>query len=134
MTTATALRFLSEAYLAELAGLPPQRGRPVPGVGARVGFRVPDAPEGPAEFSLLVEEGLVAGTARGLPAGADLEITAAYRDLAEFQEGSLHAATAFVTGRFAVTGDKAKLLDLMVVLQSGRYHEHTADLWARTTL
>ncbi|MFJ9153314.1 SCP2 sterol-binding domain-containing protein [Streptomyces sp. NPDC102270] len=133
MTTETAVRFLSEEYLAQLEQLPPGEQQSVPHVNVRVQFHATGTPRGTVDYHVLIEEGVVTGAGRGRLEGADLEITAAHRELADFETGDLHAATAFVTGRFAVTGDKAKLLDLMFVLQTGRYHQFTADLWSRTT-
>jgi hypothetical protein len=133
VTTSTTVRFLSDAYLTEFGQLAAQEQSPIPHVNVRLQFHATDTPEGPVDYHLLIEEGVVVRAGRGLLGGPDLAITASYGDLVAFQAGDLHAATAFVTGQFAVTGDKAKLLELMVVLQSGQYHRLTADLWARTT-
>jgi hypothetical protein len=133
VTTEAAVRFLSEEYLAQLEQLPPGEQQSVPHVNVRVQFHATGAPRGTVDYHVLIEEGVVTGAGRGRLEGEDLEITADHRELADFETGDLHAATAFVTGRFAVTGDKAKLLDLMFVLQTGRYHQFTADLWSRTT-
>jgi putative sterol carrier protein len=133
VTTGTAVRFLSEEYLAQLEKLEPGDQQPVPHVNVRVQFHATGTPEGAVDYHVVIEEGVMAGAGRGGLADSDLAITATYPDLADFQAGDLHAATAFVTGRFAVTGDKAKLLELMLVLQTGRYHQFTADLWSRTT-
>lgn len=133
MTTDTGIRFLSETYLAELETLPPGDQQALPHVNVRLQFHATGTREGTVEYYVLIGQGVVTGAGRGRLTDSDLAITAAYQDLADFQAGDLHAATAFVTGQFRVTGDKAKLLELMVVLQSGRYHEFTADLWSRTT-
>jgi putative sterol carrier protein len=106
---------------------------PIPHVNVRVQFHATDTPESTVDYHLVIERGVIVRACRGLLDDSDLEITATYRDLVDFQAGDLHAATAFVTGQFAVTGDKAKLLDLMIVFQSGAYHLFVADLWARTT-
>ncbi|WP_410567506.1 SCP2 sterol-binding domain-containing protein [Amycolatopsis sp. cmx-4-61] len=129
----TRVRFLSEEYLAEMETLASANQKPIPHVNVRVQFRVTDTPESTVGFSLVIERGTIVKVSRGWIEDSDLTITATYRDLVDFQSGELHAATAFVTGQFAVTGDKAKLLDLMIVLQSGAYHLFVADLWARTT-
>ncbi|MEV6118479.1 SCP2 sterol-binding domain-containing protein [Streptomyces sp. NPDC052109] len=133
MTTDTEVRFLSKAYLDELEKLTPGDQQALPHVNVRLQFHATGTPQGAVDYYVLIDKGVVTGAGRGRLADSDLAITAAYRDLADFQSGDLHAATAFVTGQFAVTGDKAKLLELMVVLQSGRYHAFTADLWSRTT-
>lgn len=133
MTTGVAVRFLSADYFAELERLAPEDQPDIPHVNVRVQFHVTDAPEGSVDYHVLIEKGVIVRAARGPIDDRDLLISTGYRDLAGFQAGELHAATAFVTGRFAVTGDKAKLLELMLVLQTGRYHRFTADLWARTT-
>ena len=133
MTTDAAVRFLSEEYLAELEKLGPGDQQAVPQANVRLQFHATDTPEGVVDYYVLIEEGVIAGAGRGRLEDSDLAITAAYRDLADFQAGDLHAATAFVTGQFAVAGDKAKLLELMLVLQTGRYHQFTGDLWSRTT-
>jgi alkyl sulfatase-like protein len=134
MTTAqTSVRFLSEEYLAEMESLASAQQQPIPHVNVRVQFHATDTPESTVNYHLVIERGIIVRACRGLIEDSDLAITATYRDLVDFQSGDLHAATAFVTGQFAVTGDKAKLLDLMIVLQSGAYHLFVADLWARTT-
>jgi hypothetical protein len=133
MTTGAAVGFLSEEYLAELGSLASANQPPIPQVNVRLQFRATDTPEGTVDYYFLIEKGVIVKAGRGRLENSDLEITATYRDLVDFQSGDLHAATAFVTGQFAVSGDKAKLLELMIVLQSGHYHEFTADLWAKTT-
>lgn len=133
MTAAASVRFLSDDYLAQMATLSTEDPHPIPGVDVVVEFHATDTPEGTVDFHLRVEDALVVGAGHGPAGDPDLEITATYADLVAFQAGELHAATAFVTGQFAVTGDKAKLLDLMIVLQSGTYHRFVATLWERTT-
>lgn len=133
MTTQTTIRFLSADYLAAMESLSSANQPPIPHVNVRVQFRVTDTPEGPVDYYLLVEKGIIVKAGRGLIQDRDLAITTSYRDLVDFQAGELHAATAFVSGQFAVTGDKAKLLDLMIVFGSGHYHEFVADLWSKTT-
>ncbi|OHV71761.1 SCP2 sterol-binding domain-containing protein [Pseudofrankia sp. BMG5.36] len=126
------MAFLSKEYLTALEELAPVSQPVIPHVNVRTQFRAIGTPEGVVDYHFLIEQGVITGAGRGLLDNCDLTITAAYRDLVDFQAGELHAATAFVTGQFAVTGDKAKLLELMVVLQSGYYHQFTAELWART--
>jgi putative sterol carrier protein len=134
MTTAqTQVRFLSEEYLAEMESLASANQQTIPHVNVRVQFHATDTPESTVDYHLVIEKGIIVKACRGRIDDSDLAITATYRDLVDFQSGDLHAATAFVTGQFAVTGDKAKLLELMIVLQSGAYHLFVADLWARTT-
>jgi len=132
MTTGTVVRFLSDEYLTELESLATASQPPIPHVNVRLQFHATGTPEGPVDYYLLISQGVIVRAGRDRVDRPDLAITATYRDLVDFQSGELHAATAFVTGQFAVTGDKAKLLELMVVLQSGQYHQFTADLWART--
>ncbi|SNQ48492.1 Alkyl sulfatase C-terminal [Frankia canadensis] len=126
------LRFLSGEYLAALESLASASQPNMPAVNVRLQFHATDTPEGRVDYYLLIEKGVIVRAGRGELDRADLAITATYRDLVDFQTGELHAATAFVTGQFAVAGDKAKLLELMLVLQSGSYHRFTADLSART--
>jgi hypothetical protein len=129
----TAVKFLSDEYLDELGDLVPPDLPEVPHVNVRLQFHATDTPEGEVDYHLVAERGVVVQAGRGLLAGSDLAIRASYRDLLAFESGELHAATAFVTGQFEVTGDRAKVLDLMVVLQSGNYQRFIADLWAKTT-
>jgi putative sterol carrier protein len=133
VTTAATVRFLSAEYLAELAGLAATNQQEIPHVNVRLQFHATDTPEGTVDYFFVIERGVIVKAGRGRIERGDLEIRATYRDLVAFQAGDLHAATAFVTGQFAVTGDKAKLLELMVVLQSGHYHQFVANLWAKTT-
>ncbi|POX61534.1 cytochrome P450 [Streptomyces sp. Ru62] len=127
------VRFLSEEYLAELEALAPAKQPEIPHVNVRVQFHATDTPEGQVDYHLLIRRGVIVRAGRGVIGDSDLAITGTYRDLVDFQAGELHAATAFVTGQFRVTGDKAKLLELMLVLQSGYYHQFVADLWAKTS-
>lgn len=129
----TAVKFLSDEYLDELGDLVAPDLPEVPHVNVRLQFHATGTPEGEVDYHLVAERGVVVRAGRGLLADSDLAIRASYRDLLAFESGELHAATAFVTGQFAVTGDRAKVLDLMVVLQSGNYQRFIADLWARTT-
>jgi hypothetical protein len=133
VTTQTSVRFLSEEYLAELESLAAASQPPIPHVNVRLQFHATETPEGTVDYYFRIEKGVIVKAGRGRIDDRDLEITATYRDLVDFQSGELHAASAFVTGQFAVTGDKAKLLELMVVLQSGYYHLFVADLWDKTT-
>ncbi|HYS40963.1 MAG TPA: SCP2 sterol-binding domain-containing protein [Pseudonocardiaceae bacterium] len=133
MTSTTAVRFLSDEYLAELGNLASANQPAIPHVNVRLQFHAIDTPEGTVDYYFLIERGVIVTAGRGRIADPDLAITATYRDLVDFSSGELHAATAFVSGQFAVAGDKAKLLELMLVLQSGYYHLFIADLWAKTT-
>ncbi|CAO5245957.1 SCP2 sterol-binding domain-containing protein [Frankia sp. AgKG'84/4] len=133
MSTTATVRFLSEEYLARLARLPAEHQPGIEHVNVRLQWRATSTPTGEVPYHLVVERGTLVRAGAGALAGADLTITATYQDLADFEAGTLHAATAFVTGQFAVTGDKAKLLELMVVLQTGCYHRFTAGLWASAT-
>lgn len=133
MTTQTTVGFLSADYLAEMENLSSANQPPIPHVNVVVQFHVTDTPEGEVDYHLRVREGIIIKAGRERIPDADLAITTTYRDLVDFQAGELHAATAFVSGQFAVTGDKAKLLDLMIVFGSGHYHEFVADLWSKTT-
>lgn len=130
----TAVGFLTEEYLAGLAQLQARDQQPIPHVNVRLQFHVNDPPEGAADYFVLIEKGVCVRAGRGRLDDGDLEISATYRTLVNFHTGELHAATAFVTGQFAVTGDKAKLLELMLVLQTGYYHQFIADLWDRTAV
>jgi putative sterol carrier protein len=134
VTTEVAVRFLSEEYLEELQGLGLGNQPAIPHVNVRLQCEATDTPDGEVDFYLVIENGLVVKAGGGRIENSDLAIKATYRSLADFQAGELHAATAFVTGQFAVTGDKAKLLELMVVIQAGYYHQFTEELWARTEL
>lgn len=131
-TTGKTVRFLSADYLAELETLASENQCPIPHVNVTVQFHATETPEGAVDYHLVIEKGIIARAGRGR-IDSDLTITATYRSLVAFQAGDLHAATAFVSGQFAVTGDKAKLLELMIVFASGAYHQFVADLWGRTT-
>jgi len=131
--TESTIRFLSEEYLTELENLASVSQPAIPHVNVRLQFHATSTPEGVVDYYLLIEKGVIIKAGRGRIESSDISITATYRDLVDFQAGDLHAATAFVSGQFAVAGDKAKLLELMLVLQSGYYHQFTADLWAKTT-
>lgn len=133
MTTEAAVRFLSDEYLTELESLASVNQPAIPHVNVRLQFHATGTPEGTVDYHLLIEKGVIVKAGRGRIEHSDLAIAATYCDLVDFQSGDLHAATAFVTGQFAVAGNKAKLLELMLMLQSGYYHQFTADLWARTT-
>jgi hypothetical protein len=133
MTAGPTVGFLSDEYLTELESLASANQPAIPHVNVRLQFRATNTPEGTVDYYFLIEKGVIVKAGRGRIGSSDLEITATYRDLVDFQSGELHAATAFVTGQFAVTGDMAKLLEFMIVLQSGHYHQFIADLWAKTT-
>jgi putative sterol carrier protein len=130
VTTEAAVRFLSEEYLTELESLASVNQSEIPHVNVRLQFHATGTLEGTVDYYLLIEKGVIVKAGRGRIEHSNLAITATYLDLVDFQSGDLHAATAFVTGQFAVAGDK---VELMLVLQTGYYHQFTADLWARTT-
>jgi Alkyl sulfatase C-terminal len=132
VTTQTAVKFLSDEYLAELAALATANQPTIPHANIRLQFHATETPAGSVDYYFLIEKGVIVEARRGRLEISDLTIRATYRDLIDFQSGELHAATAFVTGQFAVTGDKAKLLELIPVLQTGPFHQLNADLWAKT--
>lgn len=129
----TSMRFLSDEYLDELANPNTSEQPEIPHVNVRVQFRATSTPDGEVDYYLVVDRGAIVEAGRGVVTDSDLVISASYADLLAFESGDLHAATALVSGQFAVSGNRAKLLDLMVVLQTGNYHRFTADLRARTT-
>lgn len=130
--TETTVGYLSAEFLAELEARA-QEQPVIPHVNIRLQFHVVEVPGGePFDYHLRIERGVITRARRGLIEDPELVITSTYADLVGFQAGELHAATAFMTGQFRVTGDKAKLLELMLILQSGSYHRISADLWEHT--
>ncbi|GAB3744477.1 hypothetical protein GCM10027598_79130 [Amycolatopsis oliviviridis] len=129
---ARTVHYLSDEYLAELSRLTTAAPAPPARADVRLQFHATDTPEGEIDHYWVVRRGTLTRAARGRLETPDLTITATYADLVAFQTGELHVATALVTGRFAVEGDKAKLLELMLVLQTGHYARAAAALWERT--
>ncbi|WP_019548495.1 SCP2 sterol-binding domain-containing protein [Streptomyces sulphureus] len=124
-------RFLSEEYFAAFRtavdALPEN-----PRANVDVQYTVTGGPEGEVTYCLSIRGGRIERAWLGAAEEPDLRISVDYRDLVELHTGEQHAASAFLKGTMRVDGDKAKLLELMLVLQTAVYQEVMRDLCGRT--
>jgi hypothetical protein len=114
--------FLTEAYFERFTALATTLPENEP-VEADVQYVVRDAPSGDVEYHLRIRGGRIAEAGLGSLDRPGLRIEVAYRDLVELNTGVQHPAAAFMQGVMRVTGDKALLLDLMLVMQTSAYQQ-----------
>jgi len=126
----TTVKYLSEDFFRELerrAADQPER----PGTDLNVQYVVHDHPEADRwPYYFRIRRGRIVEARVGEVEEPSFTITASYPDSVKLQQGKLHPATGFMTGRLKVTGDRAKLLRLMPVFQSRAYQAVIEDLRA----
>jgi hypothetical protein len=114
------LGFLTEAYFERFAALATALPENEP-VEADVQYLVREAPSGDVAYYLRIRKGRIVEAGLGSLGRPGIGIEVAYRDLVELNTGVQHPAAAFMSGVMRVTGDKALLLDLMLVMQTSAY-------------
>lgn len=95
-------------------------------------YEVTGGPDGDVRYYLRIRRGRIEDARPGTLDAPHLSITVDYRDLVELNTGEQHAAAAFMKGVMRVGGDKAKLLELMLTLQTAVYQQMMSDLCATT--
>jgi SCP-2 sterol transfer family len=121
------LRFLSAEYFAQLR----KRADTLPEIeraNADVQYTVGSTPIGTVQYYLRIRRGRIDDIRLGVIEAADLDIGVDYGQLVELNTGAQHAAAALMKGILTVSGDRAKLLDLMLTQQTAGYQKLISEL------
>ena len=113
-------KYLSQEWLDEARALAqdqPER----PGASATMQFVVTGAPDGDVKYYWVLENGQLTEAARGELPDAEVTLTTGYADSVAIQKGEMDANTAFMQGKTKVTGNMAKLMQLMPLTMSPEY-------------
>ncbi|HEX2737866.1 MAG TPA: SCP2 sterol-binding domain-containing protein [Acidimicrobiia bacterium] len=113
-------KYLSQEWIDEsraLATDQPER----PGASARMQYVVTGGPEGEIRYYWLLENGKLLESQLGEIADCDFTMTLNYEDSVKIQQGDLDPNAAFMQGRMKVTGNMAKLMQLMPLTNSPEY-------------
>jgi putative sterol carrier protein len=116
----TMAQYLSQEWhdiAKDLAQTFPER----PGATARMAMVVTGAPAGDLSYYQIVENGKVLEQANGVCENPDFTMTSTWDDSVKVQKGELDANAAFMQGRMKVTGNMAKLMQLMPLTMSPEY-------------
>jgi putative sterol carrier protein len=116
----TMAQYLSQEWhdiAKDLAQTFPER----PGATARMAMVVTGAPAGDLSYYQIVENGKVLEQANGTCENPDFTMTSTWDDSVKVQKGELDANAAFMQGRMKVTGNMAKLMQLMPLTMSPEY-------------
>jgi putative sterol carrier protein len=115
-------KYLSQEWLDEsrkLAEDQPER----PGASTRMQYVVTGGPEGDTKYYWVLENGKLIEAQLGELPDAEITLTLSYDDSVKVQKGELDANAAFMQGRMKVTGNMAKLMQLMPLTNSADYKE-----------
>ncbi len=124
-------KFLSQEWLDEARALAqdqPER----PGASATMQFVVTGGPDGDITYYWVIENGRLNEAALGQLPDAEVTLTTSYPDSVLIQKGELDANAAFMQGKTKVTGDMAKLMQLMPLTMSPEYKDVQDKVRART--
>jgi putative sterol carrier protein len=124
-------KFLSQEWLDEARALAqdqPER----PGASATMQFVVAGGPDGDITYYWVIENGRLNEAALGQLPDAEVTLTTSYPDSVAIQKGELDANAAFMQGKTKVTGDMAKLMQLMPLTMSPEYRALQDTVRART--
>lgn len=113
-------RYLTQEWLDEtraLAADQPER----PGASARMQYLVTGGPDGDVKYYWVLEDGKLLENQLGEIDDADFTMTLSYDDAVKVQKGELDPNAAFMQGRMKVTGNLAKLMQLMPLTNSPEY-------------
>ncbi|MGH9025263.1 MAG: SCP2 sterol-binding domain-containing protein [Acidimicrobiia bacterium] len=113
-------KYLSQEWLDEgrkLAQDQPER----PGASTRMQYVVTGGPEGDVKYYWVLENGKLIESQLGELPDAEITMTLTYDDSVQVAKGELDANAAFMQGRMKVTGNMAKLMQLMPLTNSPEY-------------
>jgi alkyl sulfatase BDS1-like metallo-beta-lactamase superfamily hydrolase len=113
-------KYLTQEWLDEsrkLAEDQPER----PGASTRMQYVVTGGPEGDIKYYWVLENGKLIDSQIGELPDAEITMTLSYDDSVKVQKGELDANAAFMQGRMKVTGNMAKLMQLMPLTNSPEY-------------
>jgi alkyl sulfatase BDS1-like metallo-beta-lactamase superfamily hydrolase len=113
-------KYLTQEWLDEtrkLAEDQPER----PGASTRMQYVVTGGPQGDIKYYWVLENGKLIDSQIGELPDAEITMTLSYDDSVKVQKGELDANAAFMQGRMKVTGNMAKLMQLMPLTNSPEY-------------
>jgi alkyl sulfatase BDS1-like metallo-beta-lactamase superfamily hydrolase len=92
-----------------------------PGASATMQFVVSGGPDGDVKYFWVLHNGVLAEATLGELPDAEVTLTTTYADSVAIQKGDLDANAAFMQGKTKVTGNMAKLMQLMPLTMSPEY-------------
>jgi putative sterol carrier protein len=95
-------------------------------------FVVTGGPDGDITYYWVLENGQLTEAALGQLPDAQVTLTTSYADSIAIQKGDLDANAAFMQGKTKVTGDMAKLMQLMPLTMSPEYRALQDQVRAHT--
>jgi hypothetical protein len=120
-------KYLSQEWLDEtraLADGQPER----PGASARMQYVVSGGPDGEIKYYWILQDGKLLESSLGEVDDSDFTMTLTYDDSVKVQKGELDANAAFMQGRMKVSGNMAKLMQLMPLTNSPEYKSLQDDI------
>ena len=113
-------KYLSQEWFDEgvaLAADQPER----PGASTRMQYVVTGGPDGDVKYYWVLENGKLIESKLGEIPDAEITMTLTYDDSVKIQQGELDANAAFMQGRLKVSGNMAKVMQLMPLTNSPEY-------------
>ncbi len=92
-----------------------------PGASATMQFVVTGGPDGEVKYYWVLHDGVLSEASVGELPDAEVTLTTTYADSVAIQKGELDANAAFMQGKTKVTGNMAKLMQLMPLTMSPEY-------------
>jgi alkyl sulfatase BDS1-like metallo-beta-lactamase superfamily hydrolase len=120
-------KYLSQEWHDEtraLADSQPER----PGASARMQYVVTGGPEGDVKYYWILQDGKLLESSLGEVDDSDFTMTLTYADSVKVAKGELDANAAFMQGRMKVSGNMAKLMQLMPLTNSPEYKSLQDDI------
>lgn len=122
------VQYLSAEFLSELE----QRGRQLPArphSNVVVQYVVSGAPErGEVRYYFRIQQGRIEQARLGDADDPAFTVTTSYENSVRLQQGKLHPSAAFMTGKMRASGNRAKLMAMMPMVQSREYQAMLAEL------
>src|SRR5882757_2440412 len=122
------VQYLSAEFLSEVE----QRGRRLPErphSNVTVQYVVSGAPDrGEVRYFFRILKGRIEEARLGDAADPAFTVTTSYENSVRLQQGRLHPSAAFMTGRMRATGNRAKLMAMMPMVQSREYQAMLVEL------
>jgi alkyl sulfatase BDS1-like metallo-beta-lactamase superfamily hydrolase len=113
-------KYLTQEWLDEgvaLSADQPER----PGASTRMQYVITGGPEGEIKYYWVLENGKLVESKLGEISDAEITMTLTYDDSVKVAQGELDANAAFMQGRMKVSGNMAKLMQLMPLTNSPEY-------------
>jgi putative sterol carrier protein len=92
-----------------------------PGASATMQFVVTGGPDGETKYYWVLHNGVLTEASLGELPDAEVTLTTTFGDSVAIQKGDLDANAAFMQGKTKVTGNMAKLMQLMPLTMSPEY-------------